>query len=143
MVKLLPYLQLASRADNLPLSPPTAPLIVQHYLLVYGIMSSALNLTAGGDGKYHPNLTFAAMAYDAQGNALGGSKTSLDAAIPADQLSRTQHQGYQALQNLYVPLDATSLRLAVRDGLSSRMGSLVIPLPLAWTPAPPSGTTKH
>lgn len=79
------------------------------------------------------------MAYDGAGNALGGEQTMVEGAIPADKLDELKKQGYQAVENVYVPVTATSLRVAVRDGRSSRMGSLEVPLPLA----PLSGGTTR
>jgi hypothetical protein len=85
----------------------------------------------GNDGKYHAELEFATMAYDAEGNPLGGAQTMVDAGIPAAEMDQLKKEGYQAFQNVYVPVEAASLRIAVRDSLSSRIGSLEVPLPLA------------
>jgi len=132
MARLIPFLQNAAQAEGLNFKKPEKPIQMQHYLVQFAVMANELTLLERKDGKYHPELMFATMAYDPQGNALGGAKTTLDAAgIPADKMEQFRREGYQAFQNVYVPLNAASLRVAVRDGQSSRMGSLVIPLPLS------------
>lgn len=131
MSELLPYLEAADRNEGLNFHEPKKPLEVQRYVVQFGVMARQLELPKGNDGKYHPELSFGVMAYDGEGNALGGEQTTVEGAIPADKLDELKKQGYQAVQNVYVPVTAASLRVAVRDGRSSRMGSLEIPLPLA------------
>jgi hypothetical protein len=138
MTKLMPCLRNAALADGVNFEMPKRPVKIQHFRIGFGVMGSELTLLKGNDGMYHPELTFAVMAYDAQGNALGGKETTLNAAIPAAKLDEAEKLGYQAIENVYVPAAAASLRVAVRDGRSSRIGSLEISLPLA-----PAATAKN
>lgn len=131
MAKLIPYLEGAAQAEGLNFHAPKGPVPMQHYLVQFGVMARQMTMPQENDGQFHANLSFAVMAYDAQGNELGGEQTTVEAGIPAAKMDELRKQGYQAVENVYVPVDAASLRVAVRDGLSSRIGSLEVPLPLA------------
>lgn len=128
---LLPFLAMAAAMNGENFSKPKHPLPLQHYLVQFAVMARELQIPQGSDGNYHPRLSFAAMAYDAQGNPLGGEQTTVDSAIPAAKMAAIQKAGYQASENLFVPLNTASLRIAVRDARSSRIGSLTVALPLA------------
>lgn len=134
MRTLIPFFRMAANTDGVNFSKPRQPLPLERYLVQYAVMARELQLPQGNDGSVHPRLSFAAMAYDAQGNPLGGSQTTLDTAIPTSKIPDLQKIGFQATLNLFVPLNASSLRIAVRDDRGSRIGSLLVPLPLA-TPA--------
>jgi VWFA-related protein len=131
MAQLMPYLQGAAQAEGLNFSKPKTPLPMQHYLVQFGVMAREMQMPQESDGKYHAELSFAVMSYDAQGNPLGGEQTTVEAVIPPARMDQFRKQGYQAVENVYVPAGAASLRIAVRDGLSSRIGSLEVPLPLS------------
>lgn len=131
MAKLIPYLKGAAQAEGLNFHAPKAPVPLQHYVVQFGVMAREMTMPQEEDGKYHANLSFAVMSYDAEGNELGGEQTTVEAGIPAAKMDEFRKQGYQAVENVYVPVGAASLRVAVRDGLSSRIGSLEVPLPLA------------
>ncbi len=130
MASLMPFLQIAARNEGVNFDKPKSPLPVQRYTVQFGVMARQLEMTPGSDGKFHPQLAFGVMAFDAAGNPLGGEQTSVDASVSAAQMPKLMKEGYQALQTIYVPLNAASLRVAVRDNRSNRLGSVEVPLPI-------------
>jgi hypothetical protein len=90
-------------------------------------------------------LEFAAVAYDSDGWVLNGitekvqNQTSFGPAIlqamPPESWEPGHKDVYRAMQQFDVPVNATSIRVAVRDTFSDRVGALEVPLPLAPEPA--------
>lgn len=118
------------------------PVQMQRYLIEYGLLLRQLQLTLSADGTHRGNLQFAVMSYDSDGKALNGIRSSIQDSIPTDRYQRLMESGYPVIQTVAVPVQAVSLRLAVRDVGTNRMGSLEIPLPVPPTVAatPPSGS---
>jgi VWFA-related protein len=79
-------------------------------------------------------LEIAAAAFDADGIMLNGVIGTSDAAVPA-QSGETAKTGFlRAQQQIEVPLNAASIRVAVRDISTDRIGTLEVALPLAPEP---------
>jgi hypothetical protein len=102
---------------------------LQKYLIDYGVFDPQLKSLAAGGGN-PGKLEFAAAAYDVDGRLLNSvlneGLASTDAA-PGEKSNALFH----AHQELDVPPGAASIRMAVRDPLSDRTGTLEISLPLA------------
>jgi VWFA-related protein len=124
---------------------PLAPIQLQSYTIDYTIIVRQLN-PASANGR--PNLEIAAAAYDEDGKMVNGVVEkavkisfsnpfgSLQTA-PPPEWEPSQNGFYRAQQHLVVPLNAKTLRLAVRDLDSDRIGAMEVSLPL--TPeAPPA-----
>jgi VWFA-related protein len=112
------------RHNNKP-AKPLPPMKLQRYAIDYTVMSHQLRIT--GDPL---NLELAVAAYDADGkmlNALVNNGAS-ETAKPPDQPAP---KSYRAEQQLDVPLNATWIRVAVRDANTDRIGAMEIKLPLA------------
>jgi VWFA-related protein len=117
--------------------PPAEPLKVQHYEVSYAVLGRQLSLPPAGEGKCQTNMTFALGAYSPDSLLVNGYEVSVKNAIPAAQCQKIKTQGYHANMIFAVPVAATALRLAARDGIGDRIGSLEVPLPIApANPAP-------
>ena len=130
MASLIPFLQIAARNEGVNFEKPKAPLPLQRYTVQFGVMARQLEMIPGSDGKFHPQLALGVMAFDAGGNPLGGNQTTLGLTVSAAQMPRLMKEGYQAVMTVYAPLNTTSLRVAVRDDRSNRLGSVEVPLPI-------------
>ena len=106
------------------------PMVVQHYLLTYGLLLRQLQLPLGQDGKRRGDLEFAVMAYDEDGLLLTGVRTKVQDVILPERYAEMQSEGYHWLQRIDVPVKAATLRIGVRDGLTKRIGSTELHLPL-------------
>jgi len=111
---------------------------VQEYAIYYGVASAQVKRAKEGTLP----LEFAAVGFDAEGGILNGvfevasnEQTSEpwpqepDTAVPP---GRTKYPVvYHAMQELFLPVSATSIRAAVRDLSNDRVGAVEVPLPLA------------
>lgn len=123
------------------------PVTVQSYAIYYVVVASQIHVPQDGAIP----LEFAAVAYDANGfianavveNVVDDSSTNpfagVQATVPEDWEASSQ-KVYRAMQELTIPVNATTLRLAVRDTSTDRLGAMEIPLPLA--PEPQLGSTN-
>jgi hypothetical protein len=132
----------ARRKNKLP--QLLTPIQLQSYAIDYTIIVRQLK-SASANGR--PNLEVAAAAYDADGKMVNGVVEkavevsfsnpfgSLQTAPPAEWEPR-QKGFYRAQQHIDVPLSAKTIRLAVRDLDSDRIGAMEISLPLTPESAP-------
>jgi VWFA-related protein len=119
--------QLATQPAYLKAGKKTlSPIPLQKFVIDYTVMAHQLHLQ---DAHSPLDLEIAAAAYDSDGKMLNGvvnqAKDSGDKA--AAQPTKALH--IQAV--MAVPLAATSIRLAVRDANTDRIGAMEIKLPLA------------
>jgi hypothetical protein len=136
MDALMPYLALAARVNRRKFVKPQTPVQLQRYVVQYAVLARALSLPAGSDHIYRSKLGFAVLALDANGDTLSGIQTSVEDAIPESRIDDVETNGYREVQVVFVPAAAASLRLAVEDQISGRIGSLEVRLPL---PPPAKG----
>jgi VWFA-related protein len=101
--------------------PPPIPL--QAYTIDYLVVDRSAEQQPGGQV-----LEFAAGAYDINGKLLNGISQD---AVRAEVTSGKVQPFFRAQQTLEVPTTATWLRVAVRDVITDRIGTLEIPLPLS------------
>lgn len=140
MKALQPYLKLAAKVNHRKFIPPHGPIHLQRYVVQYAVLTRQLDLAAGSDGVAHPRLSFAVLAFDKDGNALSGIETRIEDAIPAARIAAAEAEDYRAVQVVFVPVDAVSLRLAVEDANTSRIGTMEVRLPLP--PIPQTGSAS-
>jgi VWFA-related protein len=122
------------RHDTVP--KPLTPVKLQKYDIDYGVIDAELRDAANRKGA-PATLEFAAAAYDNDGRLLNSmlnqgqvngksKKNSKDAS----KNSQSSDSVFHALQELEVPPGAAWIRLAVRDQLNNRTGTLEVRLPL-------------
>jgi VWFA-related protein len=99
---------------------------VQRYALYYLISAQQIKV---GTNKPLP-LEFAAVAFNSEGAALNGVFETASEDTSSDSPSHPKNNVFRAMQELDVPVGATSIRVAVRDILTDRVGALEIPLPI-------------
>jgi VWFA-related protein len=116
---------------------PLAPVKLQKYMIGYGIFDPQLKALAARGGKT-ATLEFAAAAYDADGRLLN-SMLNDGLATAGDEEKGKSGALFHAEQELDVPPGAAWLRVAVRDKLNNRTGTLEVKLPLK----PETATTAN
>jgi hypothetical protein len=130
MALLMPYQQQAAKAAHRKYVPPGKPVQLQPYTIQYAVLANQLELPASAKGAYLPHLSLAALAFDADGNTLCGIDTTIADVIPPSRIDDVLLNGYKPVQVLFVPVNATIIRLVVRDDRSGRLGSMEVRLPL-------------
>jgi VWFA-related protein len=103
---------------------------VQHYNIDFAIVGRQLEMPPTESGEFATDMRFGLAAYTEDGELLNGMEVSVKNAIPAAQYQKIESEGYHASMVFAVPEGAVSLRLAVRDELGKRIGTLEIPLPV-------------
>jgi VWFA-related protein len=123
-----------------PEAEPAAGISVQHYRIDYAILGRQLDLPETPAGKYRTAMVLAVAAFTPDSLIDNGVEVSIRNEIPAAQYEKIRTQGYHASLTFVVPADASSLRIAARDDIGNKMGSIEIPLPVLPPPTttPPS-----
>jgi VWFA-related protein len=119
-----------ARRKNRP-AKALAPVQLQTYAVDYTVMAKP----PGPGGNIRPTgFEIAAAAYDSDGRMLNGV---VDDSTPAGAKSGGggKQEFYRAEQQIDVPAGATSIRVAVRDISTDRIGALEVGLPLASEPS--------
>jgi VWFA-related protein len=119
------------RKNHPPKSLP--PVKLQRYLIDYGVFDPQLKTQAARTGR-QATLEFAAAGYDAEGRLLNGilnDGVSTGGARPDGK----NEVLFRVEQELNVPPGAAWIRVAVRDKLTNRTGTLEVQLPLKAEPA--------
>ena len=111
---------------------------VQHYDIDFAIVGRQLEMPPTESGEFVTNMRFGLAAYTEDGELLNGMEVSVKNAIPAAQYQKIESEGYHASMLFAVPEGAVSLRMAVRDEIGKRIGTLEIPLPV---PVPKDAAT--
>jgi hypothetical protein len=117
-----------TRKKNEVAPKPLPPVMLQKYRIGYGIVDSQLKTLSTQEGR-PAELEFAAAAYDPDGRLLNSILNQGQVSTKNGKDGKPQ-SFFHAEQELEVPAGAASIRLAVRDTLSNRMGTLEIKLPL-------------
>lgn len=117
---------------------PLAPVKLQKYQINYGIVDPQLKAQARAHGA-PAILEFAAAAYDADGRLLNSMLNEGQASTDAAPAGKPQSV-FHAEQEIEVPPGAAWIRIAVRDKLTNRTGTLEVPLPLKADTAPPTAS---
>jgi hypothetical protein len=109
---------------------PLKPIKLQKFVINYGVIDPQLKAMAARRDK-PPTLEFAAAAYNDEGTLLS---SMLNQGVPPDNGTKPGAL-FHAIQELEVPPGAAYIRLAVRDMLTNRTGTLEVKLPLRPEPA--------
>jgi hypothetical protein len=104
---------------------PLPPVKLQKYVIDYGVIDPQLKATVAHKQNPSP-LEFAAAAYDDDGRLLN---SMLNQGLPSGDGVK-QEALFHAVQELQVPPGAAFIRLAVRDTMTNRTGTLEVSLPL-------------
>jgi hypothetical protein len=107
--------------------------MMQRYVISYALVARQIELSANEEGARQASLEFGISAYDQDGGKVASIDTRVDDTLPPERYAKIASDGYRVAQIIAVPVTAASLRLAVRDVKSNRVGSLEVRLPLAET----------
>jgi hypothetical protein len=110
---------------------------IQHYDIDFAIIGRQLDMPPTESGEYATDMRFGLAAYTPESELLNGTEVRIKNAIPAAQYQKIQSEGYHASMLFAVPEGAVSLRMAVRDEIGKRIGTLEIPLPVPVPETPP------
>jgi hypothetical protein len=107
---------------------PLAPVKMQKYRIDYGVFDPQLKALAARKEK-PATLEFAVAAYDTDGRLLN---SMLNEGLASGDVGKAGNAGalFHAEQELEVPPRAEWIRIAVRDKLNNRTGTLEVHLPL-------------
>jgi VWFA-related protein len=111
-----------------------ANVMMQSYVITYGLLARQLELHAEPSGAHKASLELGVLSYDGEGRKLNGIDTHIEDNIPASRYALIPQEGYHLYQTVIIPVTAASVRLAVRDIAANRVGSLEVPLPLEKQP---------
>jgi VWFA-related protein len=137
MDQLLRYEAMATRSKRKAIEERGAPVMLQRYVVQFALLPRQLDMRQGEDGLRRDSLEFAVISFNDDGLTLNGVRTDLQDVIHPDRWSLMLQEGYHVPMAAQIPVQARSLRLAVRDVGNNHVGSLEIALPLAKeTPAP-------
>ncbi|HEX4425650.1 MAG TPA: VWA domain-containing protein [Terriglobales bacterium] len=108
---------------------PAPPIKLQTYAIDYIVAVRQPNASIAGSEP--STLEFASEVFDADGKMLNGAiQRAVETTSPA-ALAAKQEGIYRIRQQIDAPLDAASIRVAVREASTDRIGAMEIPLPLA------------
>jgi VWFA-related protein len=113
---------------------PPANLMMQNYLITYGLIPRQLELRTEAGGVHKATLELGVLSYDQDGRKLNGVDSKIEDNIPPQRYALIPEEGYHLYQTVTIPVTASSVRLAVRDMAANHIGSLEVQLPLAKTP---------
>ena len=131
MQQLVKYEAMATRNKRKALDPASPPVMLQPYVIQFVLVPRQLQIQLGADGLRRDNLEFAVISYNDDGLTLNGLRTKLQDAIQPDRWKLMGADGYHVPMAVLIPVQARSLRLAVRDASNGHLGSLEVMLPLA------------
>jgi VWFA-related protein len=122
---------------------PLTPVKLQKYVIDYGVIDPHLRALAA---KKPSVLEFAAAAYDNDGRLMNSMLN--EGALSGERPIQAKSQAlFHAVQELEVPAGAEFIRLAVRNTLNNRTGTLEVKLPLKveteTAQSATSGTPSH
>lgn len=117
-----------TRKKNKPATAPK-PVKLQRYSIEYGVIDPQLKALAARGGR-PPVLEFAAAAYDNDGRLLN---SILNQGVPSGKKGPKAKTDalFDAVQELDAPAGTAYIRVAVRDTLNDRTGTMEVKLPLA------------
>jgi VWFA-related protein len=128
LANLKTFLEINAKGKRTKLA--IGPQTVQHYDVNLAILGRQLQMPPADKGRYATSMRFGLAAYTDNSELLNGVEVSVKNTIPAAQYEKIQAQGYHASMVFAAPQEAVSLRIAVRDEIGNRIGTIEVPLPV-------------
>ena len=123
------FLQTNAKGKRTKITPDQGK--VQHYDINLAIIGRQLQMPPTEKGQYATAMRFGLAAYTQDSELLNGTEVSVKNALPPAQYQKIVSEGYHASMLFAVPEEAVSLRIAVRDEIGNRIGTMEVPLPIA------------
>jgi hypothetical protein len=134
MEMLAEYEAMTARKKGKKAPPPPASVMMQSYLITYGLLPRQLKLQDQPNGSHKASIELGVLSYDQDGRKLNGIDSQIEDNIPPQRYALMPEEGYHLFQTVVIPVTAASVRLAVRDTVANRVGSIEVQLPLEKTP---------
>jgi hypothetical protein len=119
------------------------PVEVQRYLVDYAITPSQLRFDATAEGVRHGITNFMITSFDEDGTLRTSMVSRAVSDLKPDGYQEILAGGLRFRQQLDVPVQAASMRIGVQDGLTGRMGTIEIPLPVKRLPGVEQSLTQR
>lgn len=116
------------------------PVPLQTYAIDFAVI---VQRPIAADAPQPTALEFAAVFYDAEGQMLSATVQSALAGTKTGQNEASEKPVYYAQQQIDAPLNAASVRIAVRDASTDRVGAMEVTLPLAPEPEVQASAPDH
>ncbi len=120
----------AENAQALGARANARPVKVQPYAVRLVLVPRQIAAASAGDGNRRIKLEFVVRGYGRSGRAIWYSSETTQRTFTPEFYRKIQQNGFRIHRQIIVPVKAQYLRLAVRDDLSDRVGSLEVSLPL-------------
>jgi VWFA-related protein len=111
-----------------------APLEAQHYAIDYVITPAQLRFDSAADGIRHGVTNFMVASFDTDGTTRTSVVSQAKSELKPESYREVEAGGVRLHQEVDIPVAAAFLRMGVQDGLSGRMGTIEIPLPVKAVP---------
>jgi VWFA-related protein len=134
MAQLMQYEAMETKNKKKMAKELETPVLLQPYVIQFVLLPRQIDMRMGADEARRDNLEVAAVSYNDDGLTLNGTRTQIQDVIRPERWAFMQESGYHIPMSFLAPVQARSMRLAVRDLSSGRLGSIEIPLPLPPEP---------
>jgi VWFA-related protein len=127
-VRMIPASAPALQSRDGGVHSPQLTGTVRHYSLTYSITPADLSFLPYGEGQLRADLTFSAIAYDAQGKMLNSNVGALNSPISQKAYEAVTHDALRIHTAMNLPLERVYLRVGVHDRRTDKIGTMEIPL---------------
>lgn len=108
--------------------PPSLTGSVSHYEIDFTTLASKIDIPIEPDGHHHGAIEFVTFVYDGEGKLLDTQNQTMHFNLKQEDYDKLLKGGIGYSQQLTAPAHAQSLRIAVHDLVSGRLGVVEVPL---------------
>jgi len=103
---------------------------IQRYFVDYTLDGSQISLEPAEDGRLHARFAILIGAYDEENRTMFGYRSPDEKMYVVKNADDAKKKPIKLRHVVEIPADAAWLRVAVRDAIGDRLGSVEIPLPV-------------
>ncbi len=103
---------------------------IQRYFIDYALDGSQVSLEPTEDGRLHARFEILIGAYDEENRTMFGYRSPLEKMYVVKSADDAKKKAIRLRHVVEIPAAAAWLRVAVRDAIGDRLGSVEIPLPV-------------
>lgn len=103
---------------------------IQRYFVDYTLDGSQISLEPAEDGRLHARFEILIGAYDEENRTMFGYRSPDEKVYVVKNADDAKKKPIKLRHVVEIPADAAWLRVAVRDAIGDRLGSVEIPLPV-------------
>jgi len=127
-VRIIPASTPALRNRDSGVHSPQLTGAVRRYSLTYSIVPADLSFSPDGGGLLRTELSFSAIAYDAQGKMLNSNVGGFNSPISLKAYEAVAHDALRIHTTMNLPLGRVYLRVGVHDRRTDKVGTMEIPV---------------